>query len=675
MSYPVALWPMTRKLATDVEQNGKPWSGMYMQQTTYKHDYNPAGGYKTQISPRNRQTNYPYGADAPKADIPGPYNNFRPRYGDPLPQHIRDQLRNYLDGQRFDDQPLTDRQRIKRGEEWIGGRRYDEPMTDRGVYGPPRRQYYERERGRDLSPYRGDDRIYNVLDDGRRTSLDRPINRNRDNEFERQNLRLGRHTSLDRYDLMDKRKENLKQYIQNRRRDPFEGLYQDRGRNGSPERYYDRGRDNGRGRDFDRRRDESPGKFREWDRDRNGYNGYNDRYSRLFRDKFKYLDLYERPAQPMIDSYADHRKMTDRTTYKDYGEFLQEKIKLDELKKQPVEYPAANLRDHLTHRETYREQMHGPEMVRKPYNSQDKLLERERQLEAQIRREMEKIELHDGNFKPWARDAKNPTHHVGPNYEQEKYFGSSERQEVRPRTVPSDQALYDEEPKSTNSGVYLFIRTNKLAKADVVKALQEGRSVLANSYGQLKGIATNREISLLEGRPDGWTHQPSVDQERTWNIDDIVLVIWFPTSKEAEMWLRHEKHFRNAAFPEFYGSDVVSLPINWNPTNDRHYPTFLVTEFEGIVDPDQFREKFAVNMSDVLHRHEAERFVIQTVGIKHLRGNWFKPKSVVTCTRFPSSEAALRFFHDPEYERLRRSVRDISKNRTTVMFTLTERPV
>lgn len=69
-------------------------------------------------------------------------------------------------------------------------------------------------------------------------------------------------------------------------------------------------------------------------------------------------------------------------------------------------------RDHLTHRETYREQMHGPEMVRKPYKSQDKLLERERQLEAQIRREMEKIELHDGNFKPWARDAKNPTHHV-----------------------------------------------------------------------------------------------------------------------------------------------------------------------------------------------------------------------------------------------------------------------
>ncbi|XP_065936610.1 uncharacterized protein [Magallana gigas] len=578
------------------EQNGKPWSGMYMQQTTYKHDYNPAGG----ISPRNRQTNYPYGADAPKADIPGPYNNFRPRYGDPLPQHIRDQLRNYLDGQRFDDQPLTDRQRIKRGEEWIGGRRYDEPMTDRGVYGPPRRQYYERERGRDLSPYRGDDRIYNVLDDGRRTSLDRPINRNRDNEFERQNLRLGRHTSLDRYDLMDKRKENLKQYIQNRRRDPFEGLYQDRGRNGSPERYYDRGRDNGRGRDFDRRRDESPGK-------------------------------YERPAQPMIDSYADHRKMTDRTTYKDYGEFLQEKIKLDELKKQPVEYPAANLRDHLTHRETYREQMHGPEMVRKPYNSQDKLLERERQLEAQIRREMEKIELHDGNFKPWARDAKNPTHHV---------------------------------PKSTNSGVYLFIRTNKLAKADVVKALQEGRSVLANSYGQLKGIATNREIQLLEGQ-EGWNIRANMTRtgdywlERSQDstvIDDMILVIWFPTFNDAEKWVISERKFKTPSFPEPYGSDVMILPLNDSQPQERIAYTYITTEYPRQLDPVMFRENFVPKIKEVLYKHGNDGFFIQSVGAKVIRGHWVKPSSLITTIRFNTRQDALNFFLDPEYKQIRQEI-------------------
>nr|XP_022337940.1 uncharacterized protein LOC111133666 isoform X12 [Crassostrea virginica] len=585
MSYSIDLWPLSR------EQNVKPWSGMYMQQSTYRHDFVPTNG----ISPRNRQTNYPYGADAPKADIPGPYTNFRPRFADPLPQHIRD-----LDGQRFDDQPLTERQRVKRGEEWIGGRRYDEPLTDRGVYEPRRPQYYDRDRGRDVSPYRRDDRIYNVLDDGRRTSLDRPINRDSENDLERQNLRLGRHTSLDRYDLMDKRKTNLKQYMEGRRRDPFEGMFQERARNGSPERYYDRGRANERGRDYDRGRNESPTK-------------------------------YEKPMQPMIDSYAD-RRMTDRTTYKDYGEFLQEKIKLDELKKQPVEYPAANLRDHLTHRDTYREQMHGPEPPSKSYNSREGMLERERQLEAQIRREMQKIELHDGNFKPWARDAKNPTHHV---------------------------------PKSTNSGVYLFIRTNKLAKADVVKALQEGRSVLANSYGQLKGVATNREIQLLEGN-EGWNTRASMtrtgdfwldrSQDST-EIDDMILVIWFPTFNDAEKWVISERKFKTPSFPESYGSDVMILPLNDSQPQERIAYTYLMTEYPRQLDPVMFREVFVPKIKEVLLRKFGiDGFFIQSVGAKVIRGHWIKPSSLVTCIRFNTRKEALDLFLDPEYKQIRQEI-------------------
>ncbi|XP_078337976.1 uncharacterized protein LOC111133666 isoform X19 [Crassostrea virginica] len=521
------------------EQNVKPWSGMYMQQSTYRHDFVPTNG----ISPRNRQTNYPYGADAPKADIPGPYTNFRPRFADPLPQHIRD-----LDGQRFDDQPLTERQRVKRGEEWIGGRRYDEPLTDRGVYEPRRPQYYDRDRGRDVSPYRRDDRIYNVLDDGRRTSLDRPINRDSENDLERQNLRLGRHTSLDRYDLMDKRKTNLKQYMEGRRRDPFEGMFQERARNGSPERYYDRGRANERGRDYDRGRNESPTKFREFDRDRNAYNGYNDRY--------------EKPMQPMIDSYAD-RRMTDRTTYKDYGEFLQEKIKLDELKKQPVEYPAANL------------------------------------------------------------------------------------------------------PKSTNSGVYLFIRTNKLAKADVVKALQEGRSVLANSYGQLKGVATNREIQLLEGN-EGWNTRASMtrtgdfwldrSQDST-EIDDMILVIWFPTFNDAEKWVISERKFKTPSFPESYGSDVMILPLNDSQPQERIAYTYLMTEYPRQLDPVMFREVFVPKIKEVLLRKFGiDGFFIQSVGAKVIRGHWIKPSSLVTCIRFNTRKEALDFFLDPEYKQIRQEI-------------------
>ncbi|XP_078338276.1 uncharacterized protein LOC144617525 isoform X25 [Crassostrea virginica] len=538
------------------EQNVKPWSGMYMQQSTYRHDFVPTNG----ISPRNRQTNYPYGADAPKADIPGPYTNFRPRFADPLPQHIRD-----LDGQRFDDQPLTERQRVKRGEEWIGGRRYDEPLTDRG--------------------------------------------------------------------------------------------FQERARNGSPERYYDRGRANERGRDYDRGRNESPTK-------------------------------YEKPMQPMIDSYAD-RRMTDRTTYKDYGEFLQEKIKLDELKKQPVEYPAANLRDHLTHRDTYREQMHGPEPPSKSYNSREGMLERERQLEAQIRREMQKIELHDGNFKPWARDAKNPTHHVGANYLQERYLRPEERQlrhqidvnnaraaepnpenqDARPHTVPTMQTgpQYEhyEEPKSTNSGVYLFIRTNKLAKADVVKALQEGRSVLANSYGQLKGVATNREIQLLEGN-EGWNTRASMtrtgdfwldrSQDST-EIDDMILVIWFPTFNDAEKWVISERKFKTPSFPESYGSDVMILPLNDSQPQERIAYTYLMTEYPRQLDPVMFREVFVPKIKEVLLRKFGiDGFFIQSVGAKVIRGHWIKPSSLVTCIRFNTRKEALDLFLDPEYKQIRQEI-------------------
>lgn len=73
-------------------------------------------------------------------------------------------------------------------------------------------------------------------------------------------------------------------------------------------------------------------------------------------------------------------------------------------------------------------------------------------------------------------------------------------------------------------------------------------------------------------------------------------------------------------------------------------------EFEGIVDLDQFREKFVVNMSDVLYCYEVECFVIQIVGIKYLCGNWFKFKSVVMCIRFLSSEVVLWFFYDCKYK-------------------------
>ncbi|XP_048752981.2 uncharacterized protein LOC125664304 isoform X19 [Ostrea edulis] len=576
---------MSYRLATD----------FYMQQTTYKHDYNPGG-----ISPRNRQTDYPYGADAPKADVPGPLNNFRPRFGDPLPQHIRD-----LDGQRFDEAPLTDRQRVKRGEEWIGGRRYEEPRTDRGVYNPPRRRYYEMDGQRNISPNRRYDRMYRELDDGRHTSLDRPINKERmwESELERQNLRPGRHTSLDRYDTMDKRKENLKQYMRNRRQDPLEGGYPERGRNGSPERHLDRGRE------YERPRNESPSR---WDRDRNTYNAVDDRRYDPSRDKYKYPDWYEKPLQPMMDSYANQQKMADRTTYRDYGEFLQDRIKREELRKQPLEYPAANL----------------------------------------LRRELD-----NDNGKDNASVHDKRTEH---------------------------------QPKSTNSGVYLFMRTHMDGKPDVVKALKEGRSVLANSYGQLKGIANSTEINLLEGL-EGWNIRFNMTRtgdywsersQRTSGLDFIIIVFWFPSLNDAEKWVITERKFKNPHFPDPDGSDVVILPLNDSPPQERLAHTYMMTEYPRSFDPTLFRDTFAPRIKDLLWRKFGiDGFFIQCIRSRYIWGSWIKPSSLVTTIRFNSKSEANAFFNDPEYKQIRQEIsRRIEQlpihlnwfRPTTSMFTINE---
>ncbi|XP_048752967.2 uncharacterized protein LOC125664304 isoform X4 [Ostrea edulis] len=660
---------MSYRLATD----------FYMQQTTYKHDYNPGG-----ISPRNRQTDYPYGADAPKADVPGPLNNFRPRFGDPLPQHIRD-----LDGQRFDEAPLTDRQRVKRGEEWIGGRRYEEPRTDRG-------RYYEMDGQRNISPNRRYDRMYRELDDGRHTSLDRPINKERmwESELERQNLRPGRHTSLDRYDTMDKRKENLKQYMRNRRQDPLEGGYPERGRNGSPERHLDRGRE------YERPRNESPSR---WDRDRNTYNAVDDRRYDPSRDKYKYPDWYEKPLQPMMDSYANQQKMADRTTYRDYGEFLQDRIKREELRKQPLEYPAANLRDQLSHRDTYRERMFGPDTENRYYtrdNERFRNADKGRQAEAKSRREAEKIELHDGNFKPWARDAyQNPSHHPlrreldndNGKDNASVHDKRTEHQNTRPHTEPASQTWSDNlEPKSTNSGVYLFMRTHMDGKPDVVKALKEGRSVLANSYGQLKGIANSTEINLLEGL-EGWNIRFNMTRtgdywsersQRTSGLDFIIIVFWFPSLNDAEKWVITERKFKNPHFPDPDGSDVVILPLNDSPPQERLAHTYMMTEYPRSFDPTLFRDTFAPRIKDLLWRKFGiDGFFIQCIRSRYIWGSWIKPSSLVTTIRFNSKSEANAFFNDPEYKQIRQEIsRRIEQlpihlnwfRPTTSMFTINE---
>ncbi|KAK3086482.1 hypothetical protein FSP39_019017 [Pinctada imbricata] len=297
----------------------------------------------------------------------------------------------------------------------------------------------------------------------------------------------------------------------------------------------------------------------------------------------------------------------------------------------------------LSHRDAYGDQMYGHERENR-YNTRlpDKNLPTQpdhSSSERKMRFDLDRVELHEGNFKPWTgRDAL-----------------------VRQGGMPAAQS----------GGVYLFIRTDKGALTEIRKALQEGRSVLANSGGQLKGIAHSDQIRILEGRLDGWNVKPSLDPNKEWDILNVVAVFWFPSKYTTQQWL-DSSHFRDQNFPFPYGADMSVAPINFIPKEgDIYGTTFLVSEYRDITDVDAFREKFIKPLRGIFQRLRVPDFVMNTIGADNFnRRSWMRKKSIVTVNRFEDSASATKFFFDPEYVTLRTQLNDMMRWRTTVLFNL-----
>lgn len=90
------------------------------------------------------------------------------------------------------------------------------------------------------------------------------------------------------------------------------------------------------------------------------------------------------------------------------------------------------------------------------------------------------------------------------------------------------------------------------------------------SFKKTINISCYLQIQLLEGQ-EGWNIRASMTRtgdywlERSQDstlIDDMILVIWFPTFNDAEKWVISERKFKTPSFPEPYGSDVMILPLN-----------------------------------------------------------------------------------------------------------------
>lgn len=121
-----------------------------------------------------------------------------------------------------------------------------------------------------------------------------------------------------------------------------------------------------------------------------------------------------------------------------------------------------------------------------------------------------------------------------------------------------------------------LIKTNNVKQyyytsfATVKYLFHDFKTWVFSSFNRTINISCYLQIQLLEGQ-EGWNIRANMTRtgdywlERSQDstvIDDMILVIWFPTFNDAEKWVISERKFKTPSFPEPYGSDVMILPLN-----------------------------------------------------------------------------------------------------------------
>ncbi|XP_063418936.1 uncharacterized protein LOC134701723 isoform X10 [Mytilus trossulus] len=243
-------------------------------------------------------------------------------------------------------------------------------------------------------------------------------------------------------------------------------------------------------------------------------------------------------------------------------------------------------------------------------------------------------------------------------------------------------------PARSESGAYLFIRTQKDAMFDIKRSFQRHKSILKMS-GHLKGIATPDKISVMGDftnwhikspmirKGDYWYEQTGSRNEE-YATDYVILCLWFPSVDQAKTWVHYDVDFKISSFPEPYGVELLILPINYIPMNDIECSTYVMTEYPEVMNKQALNKYVKEPMEDLLTKdskyQRGEPFVVWTDRIVNERGMWTTSRTMVAVHRFNSLNQAREFYNDPRIENMRRELKDITKGgrHTTVMFQLVD---
>lgn len=283
----------------------------------------------------------------------------------------------------------------------------------------------------------------------------------------------------------------------------------------------------------------------------------------------------------------------------------------------------------------------------------------------QMKRELDKIELHDGNFKPYSHHntgggdlqmVSGTIAHHKRLYERPPTKGPG----VLSRPIPHHEHRYENNLMETTSprrsqdpdevhGVFLFIRTNIGGASDVKRAFNLCSGTTPER--KLLGFSPPENIHVKEGGDD-WKRQSVVGrwdgrtliQERRGEVDTMLVVNWLHGKRQAKEWVDRDPGFKESKFPQPHGSFFSIIPLKYRPNSG--YKTIMVMEFTHITDRNEL-SRYISFVCKELQRYRADVAFIDGVPTSHQhRPSLFNIKSHVLCHMFCNKDEADHFYND-----------------------------
>lgn len=175
-------------------------------------------------------------------------------------------------------------------------------------------------------------------------------------------------------------------------------------------------------------------------------------------------------------------------------------------------------------------------------------------------------------------------------------------------------------------------------------------SVVAQSV-----VLSQRAIQNFRGRFVGiarkiWDLSPSAPME------EAVVVFWFESITDARSFFVSDPRMKQPDFPAPAGyCEAWAVVRFYTPPNELSYNTFMISEAQLTRGANYmaYKETFARRYAQLLLDHDAQPFVVQSVGAEFLRRYFVPHDTIVTVHMFKDPAHLAQVMRDPRWNELK----------------------